>query len=1044
VTGTVPAAPGILANIVFIAGDVADTCNAKIGLSNWYFAKDDMNPVLSDGAVRILPETPRMKWVSLTAPTEIRWDRTIHDYVPNPITIHAVMRNAGDTAARNTRFYVFANSKYLIPLEPDGTEGNPLDADGYGGRTEADLKVTVNKQSAAVDSTFIWVTATFDNHPDMSSSVPINIPRSEPVLDCSISLPEVTIGQSGHQYSPMPVQLRLTVRNTGVITAYKVHADISLPAGMHLAGSTADSGTGKFFAFISAGASTSAVWTLQRDPSSVPASDTVHAVVWIDNIDTASTYAALAVPGMDAPSIAAQCSAPTELTYDEASDLYLPNPVTVSLQCSNTGTMQARDLSARLILPPDMQLADPSDSLRRVFDPAQLDAGASTQPVSWPILYNGGHATEVTRKFICVVTWTADAGGFIDSTLAICNVTIPQGKPSLVTSMELPDTSRVDAKGTNLEPNPFYLKAIVKNTSQRNTRISKIRAATSGTPATAIFSGQSEKSIDRNVAPGDSVEGSWEVYLYRTLYTRTVPFDVLVLDDSDRIISRAQAGTVVEGLSNPFVCGRSNEVNYCRLSSYYDRYDTNVYVNSTFSNISPSPLTNVEVTAELNDPLGLLVIDSTYSQADAGNGWTRRASKLDSGTVWYSWHFHLVKPNPLDRPDTIALSFKYKSDQSPLVESDCRQWIIVDPVAIRDNHAALLFPDTVRSAAGYTGLVPDSFQIVYKTWNSGTAPITISNVLLKWSDNTLQCATGKGSFYSGYSRELNMELQPGDTATATWDMSIINVFTRDIPFSVAATLKDVQQLYVVLDTVHVAGLLKPSIATLDGTIACYWDSLTLDAGAGYSAYDWNTGEKTRVIEAHHEGNYIVNVTAPDMSTASASVWLHFYPMILTPGISRSKNTLSVPGLYSSYQWEYAGWPITGATSSSLGITKTGVYGITVIDSNGCVANATPVVIDMLVGLDQPPATPDGVIMHADIWPEPNRGEVWISMECTRPVDVSIRITDLLGRTITAAAGNGTSSRFDGHMSLGAAPPGVYFVEITAGGQRLARKIVRYK
>ena len=133
--------------------------------------------------------------------------------------------------------------------------------------------------------------------------------------------------------------------------------------------------------------------------------------------------------------------------------------------------------------------------------------------------------------------------------------------------------------------------------------------------------------------------------------------------------------------------------------------------------------------------------------------------------------------------------------------------------------------------------------------------------------------------------------------------------------------------------------INPSVTALGPTNFCQGGSVVLDAGGGFSAYNWNTGATSQTITVSTSGTYWVTVTSISGCTSgtSAPVTVTVNPNP-TPAISPSGPTnfcsggsvvLDAGSGYSSYTWS------TGATSQTIIATTAGTYNVTVTDGNGC-------------------------------------------------------------------------------------------------------------
>ncbi|MBK9678533.1 MAG: T9SS type A sorting domain-containing protein [Saprospiraceae bacterium] len=135
---------------------------------------------------------------------------------------------------------------------------------------------------------------------------------------------------------------------------------------------------------------------------------------------------------------------------------------------------------------------------------------------------------------------------------------------------------------------------------------------------------------------------------------------------------------------------------------------------------------------------------------------------------------------------------------------------------------------------------------------------------------------------------------------------------------------------------------------------CPMDSVKLDAGAGYVAYLWSTGETTQSIFVSAIGNYSVTVTAVNSCEATDDEDIVAYPpanAFISGTLSfcdiGSSTTLDAGLGYQSYLWS------TGETTHSIVVTQTGNYSLMIVDQHGCSDTAT-VTVSLEGGL---PAVP---------------------------------------------------------------------------------------
>jgi uncharacterized repeat protein (TIGR01451 family) len=135
--------------------------------------------------------------------------------------------------------------------------------------------------------------------------------------------------------------------------------------------------------------------------------------------------------------------------------------------------------------------------------------------------------------------------------------------------------------------------------------------------------------------------------------------------------------------------------------------------------------------------------------------------------------------------------------------------------------------------------------------------------------------------------------------------------------------------------------LAPASVTITGpSTAC--GSASLDAGAGWVSYLWNTSATTQSITVTTSGTYSVTVTDANGCQVSDT---HVINVTAAPPVTISGPastcattpvTLDAGSGYASYSWN------TGATTQAITASTSGTYTVTVTDANGCVGSASHV------------------------------------------------------------------------------------------------------
>lgn len=140
---------------------------------------------------------------------------------------------------------------------------------------------------------------------------------------------------------------------------------------------------------------------------------------------------------------------------------------------------------------------------------------------------------------------------------------------------------------------------------------------------------------------------------------------------------------------------------------------------------------------------------------------------------------------------------------------------------------------------------------------------------------------------------------------------------------------------------------SPSITASGALTQCEGDSISLDAGSGFSSYAWSTGATTQSIYVKVAGSYTCTVTQNGCSGASNT--LTFATIARpTPTITSSGSTtlcdgdtvtLDAGAGYAGYNWS------TGANTQTIDVTTSDVYSVSVLQ-NGCNGAASPVAVNV--------------------------------------------------------------------------------------------------
>lgn len=268
-----------------------------------------------------------------------------------------------------------------------------------------------------------------------------------------------------------------------------------------------------------------------------------------------------------------------------------------------------------------------------------------------------------------------------------------------------------------------------------------------------------------------------------------------------------------------------------------------------------------------------------------------------------------------------------------------------------------LAPMTVQPGEGYY-LMLDNFARTSRgfnlQWGGSAAPFlncnanpfcdnaTVSagenfNVCEDQSSFTLNGAIegyGPGATiqWSGTAQAMNFLSDPN---VLTPTVNIPDGFTGSLQFFLTVQEDDC----TLADDVEVQVLPMEMPDILGDAAFCTGESTLLDAGAGYQAYRWSSGDTTQTIEVSTPGIYTVTVTNGSGCTGTDQIEVTMAPMP-APVISGNSTVcgnettiLDAGDGFQTYLWS------NGATTRTTEVNTPGNYRVTVTNAVGCSGEA---------------------------------------------------------------------------------------------------------
>jgi hypothetical protein len=218
---------------------------------------------------------------------------------------------------------------------------------------------------------------------------------------------------------------------------------------------------------------------------------------------------------------------------------------------------------------------------------------------------------------------------------------------------------------------------------------------------------------------------------------------------------------------------------------------------------------------------------------------------------------------------------------------------------------------------------------------------------------------------------------------------------------------------------------------------CAGDSVTLSANAPLNGLTLQWLNNGAIISgatqssyvAYTAGTYAVKETNGNSCTDTSATSLVIVNPLPSPTITRTNLSLSVPAIYTTYQWIKNGTNVPGATHNSYVYSTNGTYIIKVTDGNGCTGYDTLVISNLSVSVTQ-----NG--QSLGLYPNPNTGIFTLAGDITtNDREVSIEILDITGRRVFTQTVPVINYTINSQVSLNnGLPPGHYTLKLITGEQ----------
>jgi len=243
---------------------------------------------------------------------------------------------------------------------------------------------------------------------------------------------------------------------------------------------------------------------------------------------------------------------------------------------------------------------------------------------------------------------------------------------------------------------------------------------------------------------------------------------------------------------------------------------------------------------------------------------------------------------------------------------------------------------TVRSRAHLALISPEGLS----TYCSG------ASIPILWENRGVENVILSFSSDGGNSYQTIAEDVSADDLAYTWELPADMLESTEYLIRIQDMLDE--EIFDVTDTVlTIRKTIQVQITSSNGANICQNSTTELNAGDGFTNYNWSTGATDPIVEASLEGDYIVEVTDVNGCVSADTFNLRVHPVPEKPVVTASGETTFCPSdsllLSTSTGFESYLWSNLEQTES-IYVKATGDYTVTVSTEFGCSTTSDAITI----------------------------------------------------------------------------------------------------
>lgn len=454
--------------------------------------------------------------------------------------------------------------------------------------------------------------------------------------------------------------------------------------------------------------------------------------------------------------------------------------------------------------------------------------------------------------------------------------------------------------------------------------------------------------------------------------------------------------------------------------------------------------------------------DSSTTSFTTCDSFMFRGAYLTSSGTYYDT---LKTVNGCDSFITLNLTIN-KSMNTVLNVSSCNSYIFKGDTLYQSG----VYYDSLKASTGCDSITtlnltigaPDTVSVKASSCDSytfggniltasGTYYDTLSNQTGCDSFITLNLTINKSYMMNNYVSACNSYVYNGDTLKTSGmymdtftnvtgcDSIIMLNLTISQPNSSSITTSACNSYVFGSKTITASGTYMDTFTNQGGCDSVVTLNLTVLKGSSStltvsSCSDYVFGGKTLTTS----GTYYD--TLSNKAGCDSIITLNLTVTKLNTAVTLNIKTLNATETGATYQWldcDNGMAKVTGATSQSFIVTKTGTTHYAVALSKGGCMDTSACTEVIVAGIDENTSS-----TQIRIYPNPTKGLVHLTIQSPSTETIRINVTDVLGKTVYTSNLEKTSNSIETEFNLGGNAAGVYMIEcISKEGVEIRRLVV---